>query len=161
MNTMSLDQRKVDLSDRIEQSKTRYGRQRTRSTVTAHSLVIATIGLSTLAAILGFTNSGQASSILALIVGALIPLESAFKFQEKSSFYRILVSECNNLILTLQFRVDTEDEFELVVEKFQVVIATAAKSLPRGQGMETVKKLYEALDRKGILPVPELKPQTL
>jgi hypothetical protein len=37
------------------------------------------------------------------------------------------------------------------------VIATAAKSLPRGQGMETVKKLYEDLDRKGILLVPEVE----
>lgn len=157
MNTMTLDQRKTELSEEIEPRRTRYETQRKRSTVVAHTLVMATISLSTLAAILGFINLGQVSGIVALIVGALIPLESAFKFQEKSSFYRILVSECNNLLITLQFRVDSEAEFELVVEKFQVVIATAAKSLPRGQGMETVKKLYEDLDRKGILLVPEVE----
>ena len=37
-----------------------------------------------------------------------------------------------------------------------VVNATAAKSLPRGKGMEATKLLYENLDSKGILPVPEI-----
>ena len=159
MNTMILDQRKGDLSEEIEQSKTQYEKRRKRSTVIANTLVVAMIGLSTLAAILGFTDSGQVSGIVALIVSALIPLESAFKFQEKSSFYRILVSEYQNLLVALEYRVNTEAEFDLIVDKFQVVIDTAAKSLPRGQGMETVKQLYENLDRKGILPVPELNPQ--
>lgn len=74
---------------------------------------------------------------------------------------KVLDSTCSMFHIlyhpSAQFRVSTEDEFELDVEKFQVVIVTAAKSLPRGHGMETAKKLYEDLDRKGILPVPELE----
>ena len=59
--------------------------------------------------------------------------------------------------VTVHFSVNTEEKFQTVLGKFQSVVTRAAESVPRGQGMQAVKTLYEELDSKGIVPVsPDL-----
>jgi len=160
MNDKTLEQRKNELVEDIENLRRKFHKSKRKHVTTYSSLIGSGIGLSAAAAIVGFLDIGPISGIIPLIVGALISLESALKFGEKGEFYRVLVTECENLKIALKYRVDTEDKLQLIVKKFQIVVTTSARSLPRGQGMQAVKALYEDLDREGILLVPELEGKT-
>ena len=157
MTNGTLDQRKKSLSEDIEGLRIKFNRLKVRHEFTYYFLIGLGIGLSLLAAILGLFDLGIIAGIMALIVGAAVSFESSFKFGEKWDFYRILVNECENLKIALKYRVYTDKNFDLLVNKFQVVVNASAKSLPRGKGMQEVKKLYENLDREGILDVPEVE----
>lgn len=81
-------------------------------------------------------------------------MERAFRYGEKRDFHRVLASECYNLEIALNYAVADEDKFRIILEKFTSLINRAAKELPKGQGMNAVKSLYEELDSKGIVAVP-------
>jgi len=105
----------------------------------------------------GFVGIGDGSVSALLVILLTIPagLENAFKYGEKRDFHRILVSECYNLKTALTYCVNTEPEFQVIVNKFQELVVKSAKSLPRGKGMQAVKELYENLDSKGTVSVPQ------
>ena len=158
MSANTLDEKKKALVKEIDGFSEKQERKR-RATARMYSFLVALgFGLSIAAVVTGFVLTGdKISPILIILVGIPVGLERAFKFGEKRDFHRILVSEFYNLKVTLQYSVDTEEKFQTVLGKFQSVVARAAKSVPRGQGMQAVKTLYEELDSKGIVPVsPDL-----
>jgi len=156
MSNESLEEKKERLITEIENVKQKAGKKRRINSIVYSTLTLMGIGLSVGAALAGFLLAPQIAGTLALLVAASVSVESAFKFGEKRDFLRIIASEYNNLQITLKYRVDTQQNFQLIVDKYQIMNATAAKSLPRGKGMEATKLLYENLDSKGILPVPEI-----
>ena len=160
MTENTLEEKKNRLLGDIDGRRKKQEKRRRNNRGIFNTLVIGGILLSLGAAIAGFSGmagGAQAAAILALLAGASITLESAFKFGEKADFYRILVGEFDNLRIALRYAVDTEEKLELIVKKFQTAITVTARSLPRGQGMSAVKTLYEELDRHGILVVPEVE----
>jgi hypothetical protein len=155
MDDKTLERKKSDLVEDIDNSKKEYEDKKKKNEVVYYSLIGQGIIFSAGATIFGLLDLGIIASIMALIVAISVSIESSIKFGEKGSFYRILTCECKNLKLALKYRVNNEKNFQLIVDKFQTVVETSAKSLPRGQGMQSVKTLYEDLDRNGILIVPE------
>ena len=157
MNASDLDEKKKALVKEIQELGEKQEKKRRVNARMYYLLVLLGFGLSIGAVVLGFLEEGQTSAILVMLIAVPAGLERAFKFGEKRDFHRILVSECHNLRIALNFSVDTEEKLQMIVGKFQSVMATSAKSLPRGQGMQAVKTLYEELDNKGKVPVsPEL-----
>lgn len=159
MNGKDLEQRIGELTRDIAELREKHGKHRQRNTIIYSVLILIGIALSATAAMYGFygTNPSYIPSIMAILVGVSISLESAFKFGEKEAFYRILVGECDNLMIALKYRVDNEQKLQTMVKKYQVVVDISARSIPRGEGMQSVKTMYEDLDRQGIIPVPELE----
>lgn len=156
MSNDSLKERRERLIGEIANAREKQGKKRRINSVIYTILILVGIALSVGAALAGFLDAARIAGILALLAAASVSVESAFKFGDKRDFFRIIASEYNNLQVALKYRVDTEQKFQLIVDKFQIVNATSAKSLPRGKGMEATKSLYENLDRKGVLPVPEI-----
>jgi hypothetical protein len=156
MNNNSLKEQRERLVADIDEVKGKAENRRRINSIFYSTLILMGIRLSAGAAAAGFYDEARIAGILALVAAASVTVESAFKFGDKRDFFRIIASEYNNLQIALQYRVDTEPKFQLVVDKFQIVNATLAKSVPRGKGMEATKLLYEDLDRRGVLPVPEL-----
>ena len=156
MSNDHLREQKERLIKEIANVSEKHGKKRRINSICYTILILMSIALSAGAALAGFLDVARLAGILALLAAASVSVESAFKFGEKRDFFRIITSEYNNLQVTLKYRVDTEQKFQLIVDKFQIVNATAAKSLPRGKGMQATKSLYENLDRKGVLPVPEI-----
>ncbi len=157
MPNTALEERKINLVQDIEKYRERFHKSRRKHSILYYVLVVSGIGLSALAGAGSFTDYSSISGIIPFLVTVSISLETAFNFGEKNHFYRVLVRECENLKIALRYRVDDDDKLKLILEKFQVVIDRSARSLPRGQGMNSVKTLYEDLDRKGILIVPEIE----
>ena len=155
MNTSSLDEKKKQLLKEIEDLREKQEKKRRTNVNMYYLLVLLGFGLSIGAVVLGFleVEMGRISAILVMLIAIPAGLENAFKFGEKRDFHRILVSECYNLRIALNFAVDTEEKLQVIVGKFQSLVITSAKSLPRGQGMQAVKRLYEELDSKGTVPV--------
>ena len=157
MNASNLDQKKKELVKEIQDLGERQEKKRQVNGRMYYLLVLLGFGLSIGAVVLGFLEVGRISAILVMLIAIPAGLENAFKFGEKRDFHRILVGECYNLRIALNFSVDNEEKLLMIVGKFQSVVTTSAKSLPRGQGMQAVKRLYEELDNKGTVPVsPEL-----
>jgi len=171
MSNNSLEEKKNKLVQDIERLRAEQENKRAVNARTHRALVIAGFGLSIAAAVIGFATAGIGSAppmvpriispILVILVGIPVGMERAFKFGEKRDFHRILASEYYNLEIALNYAVDDEDKFRIILDKFTSVIARSAKSLPRGQGMQAVKVLYEELDSKGIIAVsPDLLAKT-
>ena len=163
MNVSNLEQKKKALIKDIDDLGEKQEKKRRATARMYFFLVAVGLGLSIAAVVTGFTptvaviDNTSISPILIILVGIPVGLERAFKFGEKRDFYRILVSEYYNLKIALNYSVDTEDKFRIILGKFQSVVARSAKSVPRGQGMQAVKTLYEELDSKGTVPVsPDL-----
>jgi len=157
MSNNSLEEKKKRLIGEIENSKRKQDKRRRVSSIVYSSLILVGIGLSAGAALAGLlVKDPQISGGMALLAGILVSVESAFKFGEKRDFFRVIASEYHNLQIALKFRVDSEQKLQLIVDKFQIVNTTSAKAVPRGKGMQATKLLYEGLDQKGILPVPEI-----
>jgi len=156
MNANTLDEKKKALIKEIDGFGEKQERKR-RATARMYSFLVALgFGLSIAAVVTGFVPPGvNISPILVILVGIPVGLERAFRFGEKRDFHRVLVSECYNLKVTLHYSVDTEEKFQTILGKFQSVVARAAKSVPRGQGMQAIKTLYEELDSKGIVSVSQ------
>ena len=156
MSDTSLDKKKAALIGKVDEAMVKAEKKRLINSVVYTVLVLAGIGLSVGAAVSGFLDVAKVAGILAVVAAASVSVESAFKFGEKRDFFRIVSNEYQNLKVALEFRVNNEQDFQLIVDKFQIVNATLAKSMPRGKGMDETKSLYENLDRQGILPVPEV-----
>ena len=157
MNTSNFDEKKRALAQEIQELGKKQEKKRQANLRLYYLLVLLGFGLSIGAAICGYFEIGKTSAILVMLLAIPTGVEKSFKFGEKRDFHRVLVSECRNLKIALDFSVDGEEKLQIIVAKFQSVITTSAKSLPKGQGMQAVKSLYEELDSKGIIPVsPEL-----
>ncbi len=156
MSNDSLEEQKGRLIGDINNLMVKAGKKRRVNSIVYTMLILVGIGFSVGAALAGFLDAGRIAGILALLAAASVSVESAFRFGEKRDFFRIIASEYSNLQVALKYRVDTEQKFRLIVDKFQIVNATSAKSVPRGKGMQATKVLYESLDSKGVLPVPEI-----
>ena len=159
MNDTALDAKKRQLVADIEELNARQERKRKSAAMMYTLVIVLGFALSIAAVVLGFIGIERSEILSILVILLAVPagLESAFKFGEKRDFYRVLVSESYNLKTTLNYSVSTEKEFKIIVNKFKDLVAYAAKSLPRGQGMQAVKTLYEDLDRRGIVKVsPDL-----
>ena len=153
----SLEKKKKWLFGDIGTRRAEVERKRRTNRILYNLLVAASIVLSFGATAAAFLGTGVAAGILPLIVALAIGMESAFKFGEKADFFRVLVAEFDNLKVALVYVVDNDEKLDLIVKKFQTTIERAAQAVPRGQGMQAVKTLYEDLDRHGILMVPQLE----
>jgi len=157
MSNDSLEEKKKRLIGEIENLKRKGEKKRRVNSIIYSSLILIGIGLSAGAGLAGFlANDPKIPGVMALLAGILVSVESVFKFGEKRDFFRVVASEYYNLQVALRYRVDSEQKLRLIVDKFQIVNATSAKGVPRGKGMQATKLLYEGLDQKGILPVPEI-----
>ena len=154
MNANELKSRKELLLIEIQNLRKKQEKKRLINARVHYLLVILGFGLSIGAVAFGFLEMGSISAILVIFIAIPAGLENAFKFGEKRDFHRIIVSECHNLRIALTFSIDTEDKLQMIVGKLQSLVNTSAKSLPRGQGMQAVKRLYETLDSKGTVHVP-------
>ncbi|MCH8090353.1 MAG: hypothetical protein IH955_10115 [Chloroflexi bacterium] len=97
---------------------------------------------------------GGVSAAGGLLLAFARGLESAFKFQERADFYRVLRSEAANLIAATRYVVKTDNEFRSMVRKYQSLNFRTATAVPKGQGMQAIKLFYEDLDNQGIIEVP-------
>ena len=156
MSNDSLAEKKKRLIAEVENLRIKKNSKRRTNEIIYYILVVAGIAFSAAAAVAGFSNIAHMAGVMAVIAATLVSVESAFKFGEKRGFFRIIANEYRNLETTLKYKVDSEQKFQLIVDKFQIVNARAAKTVPRGKGMQATKVLYEELDRKGILLVPEI-----
>lgn len=93
----------------------------------------------------GFLNYGVAAGLIGLVVALCIGLQSAYSFGEKAEFQRIMATEGDNLLLRLRVDVKSPADFESVVKEFLVLRTFAAKSIPRGKGMEAVHDMAKEL----------------
>ena len=171
MSNNSLEEKEKFLVQDIERLREEQENKRAVNARKHKALVMAGFGLSIAAAVIGFMTAGIdgasqivppiTSPVLVILVGIPVGMERAFKFGEKRDFHRVLASECHNLEIALNYAVDNEDKFKIILDKFTSVIARSAKALPKGQGMNAVKLLYEELDSKGIIVVsPDLLAKT-
>ena len=108
--------------------------------------VPATDASSTVLAIL----AGSGGAAVALFRG----LEQALRPDERADFYRVLRSECRNLMAAVRYFAPTQKEFLVLVKKYESLNTRAATKLPRGQGMQSVKLFYEELESTGKVEVP-------
>ncbi len=164
MSNNSLDEKKRKLVQDIEKLRVEQESKRAVNARKQKALVISGFALSIAAAVTGFVTAGTAGTaqvvppivppILVILVGIPVGMERAFRYGEKKDFHRMLASECYNLEIALNYAVVDEDKFRIILEKFTSLINRAAKELPKGQGMNAVKSLYEELDSKGIVAVP-------
>ncbi len=108
-------------------------------------LILVGLLLSAGVTIAGMLNYGVIAAIMGVGIGLLIGIQNAFPFSEKADFYRLVMSESWNLKTTLEYKVETNRQFTIVLNKFMKLRDHAAASLPKGQGMDAVRKMYEDL----------------
>jgi hypothetical protein len=90
----------------------------------------------------GFLNYGFLAGVMGMMITALIGFQNAFNFSEKADFYHIIHNEAKALRDRLRYKVATAQEFGTVVDELGVLRNYAAKELPKGKGMETVREMY-------------------
>jgi hypothetical protein len=134
-----------ELRGDIEEFTRKYGKRHRGNFHLNWILIVIGLLLAAGVTISGMLNQGIIAAILGVCIGFLIGLQNAFPLSEKAEFYRLVVTEAENLIFELKYEVESEQQFREVVNKFQGLRDHAAKSLPRGQGMEAVKDMYKEL----------------
>jgi hypothetical protein len=111
-------------------------------------LILTGLLLSAGVTISGMLNQGMIAALLGICIGFLFGVQNAFPLGEKAEFYRLMVTEGQNLISILDYEVDTSKEFEDCQKRFRKLRSHAAMSLPKGRGMDAVKEMYKDISRK-------------
>ncbi|HKW74280.1 MAG TPA: hypothetical protein VJN64_02035 [Terriglobales bacterium] len=94
-------------------------------------LTVVGILLSIAVVAAGFVKRPEISAVLGAIVGAVVTAQKAFPFGQRSSFYRLLVGQADNLITrTRQSLLTTKEAVDLL----STLRMDFAQQLPRGSG---------------------------
>jgi len=96
-------------------------------------IVLTVVGILLSIAIVaaGFVKRPEISAVLGAIVGAVVTAQKAFPFGQRSSFYRLLVGQADNLITrTKQSLLTTKETVDLL----STLRMDFAQQLPRGSG---------------------------
>jgi len=154
-----LDQKKQDLIQMLERDGLNYEKRRKRNRNWANSLLVLTILVAFVALGGGIAAGEMKNGIIPAIAGGSIVLlrliDRSFPWSERADFFRILAFECKNLVVALKLKKVDLERFNIVVEKYNQMNKRAAMKVPRGQGMQVVKELYEDMDRRGFIEVPQ------
>jgi hypothetical protein len=110
-------------------------------------LTMFSLAFSVAVVVAGFLDQARTAAFFGIGVSFLIALHNAFPLGEKAEFYRILISEARNIKLELS-TVTKFDNYQRLITRFKRLNENAARRLPRGQGMEAVRKLQEDLFSK-------------
>lgn len=141
-----LDAIKVrDLQDDIEKFLVPLRKRHLSTFRGSAALIVIGLVLSAAVTIAGILDEGLLAAILGVTIGFVIGVQNAFPIGDKAEFYRLLIVEGENLIGDLKYEVKTEKEFLSVNNRFQKLRKHSAEDLPRGQGMQAVKNLYQDL----------------
>jgi hypothetical protein len=155
--TPEVQKRWDSLGKDIEAFKKYYFRRRRMNYITYAILILLGLSMAVAITIAGIFNQGVIAAILGVGVGFIQGIQQVFPMGEKAEFYRLIVAESENLIADLRYKTTSENDFQSVLQKYQTLRIHAATSIPRGQGMETVKKMYDDLaSRKSISPISEV-----
>ena len=150
----ALQQRLDRLVLEIETFRRHFFRHRRMNYITYASLVLLGLAASVAITVAGILNLGLYAAILGVCVGFIQGIQQIFPMNEKAEFYRLIVAESENLIDDLKYRVLTDDELKSILTRFQTLREHAAAALPKGQGMDTVKKMYDDLASRKITGGP-------
>ena len=93
----------------------------------------------------GILNQGQISAVLGVFIALLFGLNSSLAIGERADFNRVMFAEADNLVSRLRFQVGGAREFQSALSRFLVLRRHAATSVPRGQGLETVRRMYQEM----------------
>ena len=146
--TIDLESKKQQLINEINQFVGIYQKRHSGNFHLNWILIVIGLLLSAGVTIAGMLNQGLIAAVLGICIGFLISLQNAFPLGEKAEFYRLMVTEGQNLISMLNYEVDTTKEFEDSQRRFRKLRSHAATSLPKGRGMEAIKEMYKDLSRK-------------
>jgi len=94
-------------------------------------LTVVGILLSIAVVVAGFVKRPEISAVLGAIVGAVVTAQKAFPFGQRSSFYRLLVGQADNLITRTKQNLLTTKE---AVDLLSTLRMDFAQQLPRGSG---------------------------
>lgn len=109
------------------------------------AVIVVGLLLSAGVTISGILDLGKVSAVLGVFIAVMIGLQGSLAIGEKADFNRMMIAEGRILVSRLKFEVDNEREFRSVRRRFEILRRHAAASLPKGQGMETIKKMYEEM----------------
>jgi hypothetical protein len=137
----------MELTKEVESFRAQHVRQRKINWTFNLILIGAGILLSIAVIVAGIYDEGKIAAVLGALTAAAIAAQNAIAAGEKAEFYRVVCAEAENLLDELRYLVDTNREFETTVRTFEALRKHAATALPRGQGMEAVKRMGEDLAR--------------
>ena len=96
-------------------------------------IVLSVVGILLSIAVVaaGFIKRPEISAVLGAVVGAVVTAQKAFPFGQRSSFYRLLVGQADNLITRTKQNLLTTKE---AVDLLSTLRMDFAQQLPRGSG---------------------------
>ena len=110
-------------------------------------LVLMGILLAASSVIVGLLNHSKIALILAVIAGAMSAIDSAFAVRDVGEFQRIISSETRNLLSPIRIGSIIESDLPKIQEAFYALRKNFDQNLPKGSGMEAVKKLMDDLNK--------------
>jgi hypothetical protein len=138
-----------DLQDRIKQAVglsdrfTSEHQQYRRLYWLAYSTVItAALAGTTAIAWLSALDRGRDVIVAGAIVAFLMGLHTAFRYDSKARFHRIVAVESSSIGLLLKLSVHDESSFQRLLRQFSALKKFAAKSTPRDRGVEALRELF-------------------
>jgi hypothetical protein len=116
------------------------------------ALIVVGLVLGASVTIVGFLGYGFVAGVIGAITTLFIGFQNAFNFAEKAGFYSVIHNEAKTLRDHLNYKVHSTAEFEAVVDALAALRIHLAQNLPKGQGMEEVKKLCATIPPEGQRP---------
>jgi pyruvate/2-oxoglutarate dehydrogenase complex dihydrolipoamide acyltransferase (E2) component len=128
------------LEKQIEDFKSSFWKQYKRTRRINNALVGAGIFLGACVTLAGFLEYGIVAGIGGVAITTLIYLQNAFNFAERANFYLVIHEEAKVLRDRLRYKVSSAADLGAVVDALGDLRLRAAKSIPKGKGMEAVKE---------------------
>ena len=110
-------------------------------------LILIGISLAAGSVILGLYDEAKLALVLAILAGSVAAIDSAFAVRDVSEFQRIIASETKNILSPLKVGSVLEADFPLLQNAFYALRKNFDQNLPKGTGMEAVKKLMDDLSK--------------
>ena len=115
--------------------------------VIGRGLVLFGIGFAAGSIIVGLYGDAKLALVFAVLAGATSAIDSAFAVRDVGEFQRIIASETKNLLSPLRIGSAADEDLPMLQEAFYALRKNFDQSLPKGTGMEAVKKLMDDLSK--------------
>jgi hypothetical protein len=146
---MSIDAQLVtNLIKDVQSLVTLFGDRHVSAFYASNALIGVAILSSVGVVIAGMYDAAKVAALLGLLVTTIISADTIWAPGEKAQFWREVEAEARNLSVDLRDVGTDSDKYAKAVAVFKVLNSQAAKNIPRGGGMEALKKFYTDLQSR-------------
>lgn len=142
-----LHDQKTKLMRQVDEFLQTYEKRHGTNYYIHHGLIVGGIAVGAALAISGILGYPIAAAILGVISSAIFAMDATWALGELAEFQRIVAGKARNMLSELEF-VQSEEQFHALRRSFYALREHADQSLPRGSGMEAVKRMYEDVNSK-------------